>query len=364
MLLDTPVVEINGATYVPLRFVADSLGAQATYDAKGARVEVTSALVGRTGGLERTANGITQIVGNLTAIDLNSVPESITVSASDGTRTIAITSDAKITVQDVVTRTSTPASLADLRPGDAVSVLLRNDGGVNEVVGRYASRVGPIAAVSGNAFVLQNGAVVSPDRTTIVTLNGQPAAISDLKVGDVVTVRTNPDTQEKRQIIVSRPVPPTPQASPGAVAISKLTLSTRGALREGESFTVTLDGTPGGKATFDIGTYVTGLPMTESPAGVYTGKYTVPQGVNFARTSIYGHLNVGGQDAPRAEAAQNVAITTAKPLIVDVAPSGITVNNNKPAIYATYRSPTDVGINASSVRLEVNGLDVTAAYAG
>ncbi len=37
----------------------------------------------------------------------------------------------------------------------------------------------------------------------------------------------------------------------------------------------------------------------------------------------------------------------------------MTVNSNRPSIYATFRSPTDVGISVSSVRIEVNGLDVT-----
>jgi hypothetical protein len=88
--------------------------------------------------------------------------------------------------------------------------------------------------------------------------------------------------------------------------------------------------------------------------------YKVPEGVNFGRTSIYGHLTVGATTAPRAEAPQLLVVTTTPPQIVDIAPSfGLTVNNNKPSIYATYRTPTDVGISVSSVRLEVNGLDVT-----
>ena len=77
---------------------------------------------------------------------------------------------------------------------------------------------------------------------------------------------------------------------------------------------------------------------------------------------MYGHLTVGATEAPRAEAAQLVAVTTTPPQIVDIAPpGGQVVNNNKPSIYATYRSPTDVGINPRRVRIEVNGLDVTAA---
>ncbi|MDB5069772.1 MAG: copper amine oxidase-like protein [Candidatus Eremiobacteraeota bacterium] len=363
VMLDYPAVEIEGATFVPLRFVADSLGAQVTYDSRAERVEVVSSIVGRTPGLEqRTPGGSTQIVGTVSAVDLNSAPESVTVSKGPSVRTIAITSDARIVVQDVATRTTTPASLRDVHVGDAVSVILRRDGGVDQVVARYASRAGIIAAVSPSAFVFQSGYVVTPDKTTEITLNGQTATLADLKVGDNVTVRLNPDTGEKRQIIVARAMPSTPTPA-GSAQITDIAVTAKGPLRAGDSFTVTLHGTPGGKATFDIGTYLTGLPLPEAtPPGTYTTKYTVPQGINFNRTTVYGHLNVGGSDAPRAEAAQLVAVTTTQPQIVDIAPpNGSTVNNNKPSIYATYRSPTDAGINPSSVRIEVNGLDVTAS---
>ena len=362
VMLDTPAVEIEGATYVPLRFVADSLGAQVAYDPKGSRIEVVSSIVGRTAGLEqRISGGSTQIVGTVSAVDLNSAPESVTVTRGPSVRTIAITSDARIVIQDVVTRTTTPASLRDVHAGDAISVILRSDGRVDQVVARYASRAGTVAAVSPSAFVLQNGYVVTPDKATEITLNGLTAALGDLKVGDEVTVRSNPDTGEKRQILVARAVPSTPTPA-GSAQITDITVGAKGPLRAGDAFTVTLHGTPGGKAAFDIGTYLTGLPLPESQPGTYATKYTVPAGINFSRTTVYGHLSVGGSEAPRAEATQLVAVTTTPPQIVDIAPpAGQGVNNSKPSIYATYRSPTDAGINPSSVQLEVNGLDVTAA---
>jgi hypothetical protein len=362
IVMDAPATEIDGATYVTLRFVADSLGAQASYDSKAARVEVISSVVGRTLGLERrTSSGSTQIVGTVSALDLDSVPESITLTWAGSARTIAITSDAQVVVQDVVTRTDTPATLHDLHVGDAVSIILRRDGRVDQIVARYASRAGTIAAVSASAFVLQSGYVVAPDKSTEITLNGQPATLTDLKVGDNVTVRLNPDTSEKREIIVARVVPSTPEPA-GAAQITDVAVTAPGPLRAGQSFTVTLHGTPGGRATFDIGTYLTGIALPESEPGTYTTRYTVPPDVNFSRTAVYGHLVVGTVEAPRAEAAQLVAVTTTPPQIVDIAPSnGQVVNNNKPSIYATYRSPTDVGIDVSKVRIEVNGLDVTAS---
>ena len=360
--MDAPAQTIDGATFVPLRFVADSLGAAVSYDSKAERVEVSSTIVGRTPGLEqRDASGTTQVVGTVSNVDLVSAPESVTVVRGPSVRTIAITSNAKIVVQDVATRTEAPASLDEIHVGDAVSIVLRSDGSVDRVVARYASRSGTIAAVSGSQFVLQSGYVVTPDKSTAISLNGQPATLADLRAGDNVTIRLNPDTGEKRQIIVAREMPATPQPA-GSASISGLTVNARGALKAGDSFSVVLQGTPGGKASFDIGTYVTGVPMTETQPGTYTAEYTVPPGVNFGRTTVYGHLTVGGVAAPRAEARQLVAVTTTPPQIVEIAPgNGQSVNNARPSIYATYRTPTDIGINASSAKIEVNGLDVTAS---
>ncbi|GAC1414920.1 MAG: hypothetical protein NVSMB5_03510 [Candidatus Velthaea sp.] len=357
-----PAREIDGATYVPLRFVADSLGAQVTYDARAARVEVVSSLVGRTPSLTQSSGGSTQVVGTVSAIDLNSAPESITVTRSGSVRTISINSDAKIVVQDVVTRTNANGKIGDIHVGDAVSVYLSKEGRVDQLVDRFASRAGTIAAVSPSAVVLQSGVVITPDRTTEITLNGATVHVPDLKVGDTLVVRSNPDTGEKRQMIASRAVAPTPQATGSLVSITSFTVAAKGTLRAGDAFDVTLIGTPGAKASFDIGTYVSAVPMREEAPGSYVARYTIPPGVNFGGTPIYGHLILGTSEAPRAQAPSLVSVSTTPPTINDFAPpAGQTVNNSKPSVFATFSSPTDVGVNPSAVTLNVNGLDVTAS---
>jgi len=374
--MDGPAIEIDGATYVPLRFVADSLGAQVSYDSKAARVDVISSLIGRTPALTQSASGgRTQIVGTVTAVDLNSAPESITVTRGDSVRSIAINSDARIVLQDTVARTSTAATLDDIHPGDAVSVFVARDGKVDELIDRFASRAGTVAAVSPTALVLRDGHVVSPDRGTEVTLNGIASSIGAAQVGDTVLVRSNPDTAEKRQIMISRALPSTPQpagaaGAPGAAgtgeaaapSITSFTVDATGALRAGDHFTVTLKGTPGGKASFDIGAYVEGVDMHEDSPGVYSARYTIPPNVNFGQVAVYGHLELNGTPAPRIAAPALIAVSTTPPTITDFAPpAGQTVNNATPSIFATFSSPTNVGINASTVTINVNGLDVTAS---
>lgn len=358
--MEAPAVSIGDTTYVPLRFVATSLGAEATFNARSNRVEVVSSLVGRNPSLEqRAASGAAQVVGSVSAVDLNSSPHSLTVERGADVRTVAITSDAKIELQDVIARTTMPGELSDVHVGDAVSVDVLRNGHVNSVVVRYASRIGTIAAVSPSQFVLNTGFIVTADKSTAITLNAEPATLDALKVGDAVVVRLNPDTNEKRQIIVSRAVAAT-AAPAGPVTIASFTIDAGRALRAGDAFNVAMRGTPGGKATFDIGSYLTGLPLTEVEPGAYTARYTIPPNVNFGQTTVYGHLSAGGADARRAEAPTLLAVSSTPPQIVDIAPlNGQFVNNDRPSIFATFRTPTGVGINPASATISVNGQDVT-----
>ena len=371
-----PATSFDGATYVPLRFVADSLGANVSYDAKAQRIEIVSVLVGRTRSVSVVGpNGLTHVSGTVTAVDLYSAPESVTVVQSGRSRTVSITSNAKIIIQDFKTRTTTDGTLNSVHPGDAVSIALNRDGSVDQLIVRYTSHAGTLAAVSGSAVVLGDGTVVTADKSSTITLNAQPATLGDLRVGDNVVVRINPETGERREIIASRmvaEVSPTPAASPGtapvqtvpgapALTIAQFTVSATRPLRSGESFEVTLVGTAGARASFDIGSYLPHLDMRETQSGTYVGRFTVPSGVNFPATPVYGHLMLGRTEAPRAQAKQLVSAATTPPQITEIAPpAGQSVNNPKPSIFATYNSPADIGIDPGSVRITVNGNDVTA----
>lgn len=359
MDLGGTIAEIGGTTYVPLRFVSLALGAQAAYDAHAARIEIVSALVGKSEN-HPISSGNT-ITGAVTAIDRNSAPATITVTRGSSVRTISINSNAKIVLQDVTARTTIAGSLADIVPGDALTATLNKDGAVEQIVDLFASRSGTIFAVSGNAFVLGNGRVITPTGTAELSLNGQGARLADLKVGDAVTIRSNPETNEIRQIMASRKN--TGTAAPASdVVIKAFAITATRPLKAGESFEAVLSGTPGGRASFDIGLFLSGQPMKETSPGEYRGRYTVSGGANFTQVAVYGHLTVGGSEAPRAEAPTQLTVATIAPQVTDVAPpGGQTVNNARPSIFATFASPTDIGINPSSIVLVVNGHDVTAA---
>jgi len=367
--LDAPITDIDGTIYVPLKLLVAAFGASASYDQRSARVEIVSSYIGRTSRTEQQrAGGGTDVQGVVSAIDVNSQPPSLTVVRGGTSRTVSITSDAKIWAEDVTIHSQLRGAVADLRVGDAVHAILAKDGRVVSIFDFYKSTSGTVAAVAAYAFVLANGRVVTPGKTTEIALNSAAAKLEELKVGDYVTVRSNPESGELRQIVASRtlaavattatPVPGTPSAT----QIASVTLSTTRPLKTGESLDVVMHGTPGGRATFEIGDLLANLPMRETQPGTYVAHYAIPDRFNVTQVPVYGRLNVGANAAPRTQAAQTLSAASTPPVIGEVAPpAGQRINNARPSIFATYAAPTEIAINTSSVALEVNGHDVTSA---
>lgn len=366
--LDATIADIDGVTYAPLRVLVVAFGAQATYDRRGAKVEIVSAYVGRTNGAEqqRTGGG-SDVQGIVSALDIDSQIPTITVVRGGTSRTISITSDAKIWAEDVTIHSQLRGALADIRVGDAVHAILTKDGRVVSVFDFYKSTNGTVAAATASALVLESGRVVTTGKTTETTLNSMVARLEDLRVGDYVTVRSNPESGELRQIVASRTLSAVVQTatpipgSPSPTKIDTVTLSVTHPIRVGESFDVILHGTANGRASFDIGDLLTNLPMRETAAGTYVGHFTVPERFNVTQVPVYGKLAIGSNVAPRTQAAQTLSATSTPPTIGEVAPPpGQSVNNRHPSIFAMFSTPTEIPINVSSVTLEVNGHDVTS----
>jgi ribosomal 50S subunit-recycling heat shock protein len=357
--LDKGIVEIDNVLYAPLRFFTGVLGAQAGYDARTRTVTIVAQQVGRSGAGIVSNGDRVQRFGTVEAVDVLSNPPTITLGYDTHVKTIAISPNAIVEMQDVNANVSTPGELGDVRPGDFARVEMHKNGTVERVTDAFGSSNGRIVAVAGNQFVLDDGQIIAMGRTTEVSLNGKAASFGGLAAGDVVTVRYNVETNEVREVLASRSVAAQPMAS-GGVRIDGVTSDANHPLRAGDTIAVTLRGTPQGSATFDIGAYVTNLAMHESAPGVYQATYAIPRNSNFDQVPILGHLSVGQVSAADVAAADTVSASSTPPGISDFAPdAGASVNTNRPAVYATFAADA-VPVNPSAAMLWVNGRDVTA----
>lgn len=157
------------------------------------------------------------------------------------------------------------------------------------------------------------------------------------------------------------PTPP-PQANARPV-INSFTQDGRGWLRAGETLHVTLRGTAGGQASFRIpGLTTAQIPLRETAPGEYTGVWQVPANrpVQLTDAAVIGSLQVGGESAPLLQAARTISVDTAPPHVRDRAPDpNSRVTTARPNIYAVFADQGS-GVDPGSVRLLVDGRDVTA----
>ncbi len=352
-------IEVKDVLYVPLRFFTDVLGAQATFDRQTQTVAIVAQLVGRSAsGLVLTHTSAERF-GTVTAIDVNSNPPTVTLEYNATIHTVPIGANATVEMHDVAANVVVPGELVDVRPGDFARIYMDRAGHVERVEDAFGSYTGHIAAATASEFVIADGHVIIPNRTTQIVLNGAAAAVSDLRIGDVVTVRYNVETYEIRTVLASRPIAAT-SPQPGQPQISSVTLNTSRPQRAGDNITVGLQGTPAGAATFDIGSYVTNIAMAERTPGIYIGSYAIPNAANFSDVPIIGHLRVGQNSAPDVQATQTLSASSSPPGISDFAPGeGASVNTRSPAIYATFVADA-VAVNPSSIVMWVDGRDVTS----
>ena len=117
--------------------------------------------------------------------------------------------------------------------------------------------------------------------------------------------------------------------------------------KAGDTVEVTATGTAGQRATFTIGSIASNVAMTESPAGTYTGSFTVADDVHDGRHPVT--VNLDGPTSP----AGTLTVDTDEPTVTVQASPATATNGDIVTITAT------VSEAATSVEADVSALDTT-----
>ncbi len=158
----------------------------------------------------------------------------------------------------------------------------------------------------------------------------------------------------------NNPPPVQPPAGP-APQIESFSQRSNKWMHAGDPLEVTLDGTPGGQASFRVPGLVDEVPMRETGSGHYTATWQVPNDkrLRTKAAAVIGSLTIGTRSAPLIQAGQLVSIDTVLPMVRDASPEDKSnLNDTRPSISAAFEDDGS-GVDKESVRLTVNGRDVT-----
>lgn len=381
--LDVPAQLISGATMVPLRFVAEALGAEVEWNAAAQQVVVNAAA-----GEPEAAPAPDRIEGEIVAIRPAAKPPTLTVQADGIRHTYQIDPEA-IVLRGESGKRGAPVDLEALRPGDQVRLRVRGGDRIETLEAFEPKPEAPAPAARGERVEGEVIAVRDRGATRTLTVRTESgrasyeitadtvlfrvagtgkrvrAELDELEVGDTVRIRLDP-TGRIAEVVDARGTAaeaPAPQPEPARdLRISSFSHDAGGTLKADAQVRFTLRGTPGAVVTFDAGSLAKNQPMREDPQqlGRYAASLTIPKGVTARDVPVIAQLKVGSRTAPLIQAATTLDIDSEPPVISETAPAdkGETTNA-QPDIYAEISDGAGSGVDPGSVRLTVRDKDVS-----
>jgi hypothetical protein len=360
---------VLGRVMLPLRSLAVALGAHVAFDGASHRVVValatdSTAPSGSASSPNRQQSHTLQ--GTVNRVDLSPGAPAVYIGVGPQEYRIAVPLGTNIQYRETRGNIAGNGSIAQVRAGDTLIAVLDQSGALESIADIFTGYTGTVASVAGWSMVLTNGRVVNADKAaTAVSLDGQPGTLDALHAGDMVTVRADPKSGKVRDVVALSPATPGTTAGAatqsGDLQIDAIDDNADRALRAGQTLRVRATGTRGATVAFDIGDLVGGILMPETQPGRYEGVFNIQVGTNFINAPIVVRATKGSSRA-QAVASDPLTIITTPPSIKEAAPAaGASVNNLRPSLFATFATLGDRGMQADTLRLWVDGVDVSAA---
>jgi hypothetical protein len=360
---------VLGRVMLPLRGLALAMGAHVAFDGATHRVVISLAQGSAAPSGAAPSTGIHEshtLQGTVNRVELAPASPAVYVGMGSQEYRIAVPPGMKIQYRETRGNIAGNGSIAQVRPGDTLIAVLDGSGALLSIADIFTGYTGTVASVAGWSMVLTNGRVVDADKkATAVSLDGQSAALDALHAGDMVTVRADPKSGKVRDVVALSPANPGSSAGAttqsGDLRIDGIDDNADRAFRAGQTLRVRATGTRGATVVFDIGDLVGGIPMPETQAGHYEGSFDIQVGTNFINAPIVVRASRGSSHA-QAVASDPLTIITTPPSIKQVAPGfNSLVDSRRPSLFATFATLGDRGMEADSLRLWVDGVDVSAA---
>jgi len=353
--LAVPPTLIGGTTYVPLRFPAEAFGGNVEW--RGAERLAVVTIAPLPDFVKSNNNNPpppvpAEVTGVLIAHAAAKDGESLFLREQKAGELLTMTAPAGT----AVTRNREAAAFADLQPGDLIVMTRDAAGKITGVSAAYLLVSGKVAGVAESKLLLQDGGVylISP-QARAEDARGNAVALADLKQGQEVTLRLTPGTPTIWAITVPTPMPapdPVQIVSVGAPGYAR-------PLKQGDTLTLQVTGIPGARVTARVGEAIPDVELTELEPGRYSRQITIAANLPATDAPIVAVLRLG-EETRQAQSEEKIVIDEQVPVCrpLDPAPDAPIFDPN-PVIMAAFGDDGS-GIDPRTVRLLVNGKDVTA----
>lgn len=365
--LAAPPVLIDGATYVPLRFPAEAFGGEVKWlgAVRTAVITITPLTVATPPPPTPPPAAGPQLLEGVLAIKVTAGVTALQVQDLKGdTSLVQVLPNATITRANGK-QAPQPATFADLEPGDQLQVTRDAAGRATAIVARYARLEGVVAAIANNKLLMQDGALYQLQADIrVVDTTGQAVPLARAGVnGTKVTLDLTPETTNVWRVTVP-PLPVTPPPAAVVRAPGILTVAAVGytrALKAGDVLTIQVTGEPkADKVTASVGDILRDLELTETGPGTYTRKVTIAPVTNITQARITAVMRLNGENTAPVESVNPITIDTRPPSFDALFPEdGSQFEERNPTIQAAFADPGGSGVDARSVKITVNGEDVT-----
>jgi len=192
-------------------------------------------------------------------------------------------------------------------------------------------------------------------------LGPKPTARATLRVGKLSAVATQALAGSVPPAATGPAAAPVPAATPApAIAFERFSVTPVARIEPGAELRFAAIGTPGARASFTIDGVVRDVPMPEVRSGRYEGAYTIRRNDNFPPSlSIVATLEGSGQTV-RSQLNQALLVDAKAPTVRNLAPANNEVVASNPvSVSGTFDDRGGVGVDTKSVKLMIDGQDVT-----
>jgi hypothetical protein len=312
--------------------------------------------------------------GDVLAVRQRGNVRTITIRTEAGRQTFDVAEDADIQ-RGVGNQRPRRSTLENIRVGDRVK--LRADRGIAtrlEAMGEAGDAEelvkGEIVAVRQTGVIVRTAtdrALYEVPRTTRIFRDAGDGKrnrvdLADLKVGDQVTVRTDPTGSIAEEIDARAEAVAENLNLAQDLKITTFTHDGAEMLRAGSRVALVLTGTPGAIVTVDAGNFAKGEQLREDAQrpGRYTGTLLIPKGLTAKDVPVIAQLRIGNRTAPLTQAGTLLNVDGEAPVISDAYPTDrADVTNQQPDIYAEFSDGAGSGVDVQSLKVLVGNRDVT-----